>query len=65
MEMARPFTFKVDVPLDRANPTQVYDVHATVLHLLGLDHEKLTFRHNGIDRRLTDVHGRLIPEIIV
>jgi Protein of unknown function (DUF1501) len=51
-------------PLDRDNPTQVYDVHATVLHLLGIDHEKLTFRHNGIDRRLTDVHGHVIHEII-
>jgi hypothetical protein len=40
-----------------------YDVHATVLHLLGIDHEKLTFRHNGIDRRLTDVHGHVIREI--
>jgi hypothetical protein len=46
------------------NPTYCYDVHATVLHLLGIDHEKLTFRHNGIDRRLTDVHGRVIPEIL-
>jgi uncharacterized protein (DUF1501 family) len=41
-----------------------YDLHATVLHLLGIDHEKLTFRHNGIDRRLTDVHGALIREIL-
>jgi arylsulfatase A-like enzyme len=39
------------------------DFHATVLHLLGIDHEQLTFRHNGIDRRLTDVHGRVIDEI--
>lgn len=45
-------------------PTYCYDVHATVLHLLGLDHEKLTFRHNGIDRRLTDVHGKVIEEIV-
>ena len=45
-------------------PTYCYDVHATVLHLLGLDHEKLTFRHNGIDRRLTDVHGKVIEEIL-
>ena len=37
--------------------TYGYDLHATVLHLLGIDHERLTFRHNGIDRRLTDVHG--------
>jgi hypothetical protein len=46
------------------NPTYCYDVHASVLHLLGIDHERLTFRHNGIDRRLTDVHGHLIPEIL-
>ena len=51
-------------PADRDNPTQVYDVHATVLQLLGLDHTRLTFRHNGIDRRLTDVHGHVIREII-
>ena len=46
------------------NPTYCYDVHATVLHLLGIDHTKLTFRHNGIDRRLTDVHGEVIDEIV-
>jgi hypothetical protein len=46
------------------NPAYCYDLHATVLHLLGVDHEKLTFRHNGIDRRLTDVHGRVIREIL-
>ncbi|HUF63346.1 MAG TPA: DUF1501 domain-containing protein [Verrucomicrobiales bacterium] len=51
-------------PLERSKPTLVYDLHATVLHLLGLDHEKLTFRHNGIDRRLTDVHGRVIRDLI-
>ena len=51
-------------PLDRANPTTVYDIHATLLHLLGIDHTRLTFRHNGIDRRLTDVHGRVIREIV-
>ena len=45
-------------------PTYCYDVHATVLHLLGIEHTQLTFRHNGIDRRLTDVHGHLIPEIM-
>lgn len=45
-------------------PTYCYDVHATVLHLLGIDHTRLTFRHNGIDRRLTDVHGQVIEEII-
>lgn len=47
-----------------SHPTYCYDVHATILHLLGIDHEKLTFRHNGIDRRLTDVHGHVIKEIL-
>ncbi len=51
-------------PLDRKNPTQVYDVHATMLHLLGLDHTKLTYRHNGIDRRLTDVHGSVLDQLL-
>lgn len=46
------------------NPTYCYDVHATILHLLGIDHEQLTVRHNGIDRRLTDVHGHVIEEIL-
>ncbi len=45
-------------------PTYCYDLHATALHLLGIDHERLTVRHNGIDRRLTDVHGHVIDEII-
>jgi hypothetical protein len=45
-------------------PTKCYDVHATILHLLGIDHEKLTFRHDGIDRRLTDQYGEVIDEII-
>ena len=44
-------------------PVYCYDVHATMLYLLGIDHTRLTWRHNGIDRRLTDVHGQLIPEI--
>ncbi len=51
-------------PLDRSNPTQVYDIHATVLHLLGIDHTQLTFRNNGIARRLTDVHGKVIRGIL-
>jgi hypothetical protein len=51
-------------PLERENPTRVYDVHATMLHLLGIDHTRLTVRHNGIDRRLTDVHGRVMTEIL-
>ncbi len=44
--------------------TTPYDFHATVLHLLGLDHERLTFRHNGADRRLTDVHGHVIQPVV-
>lgn len=44
--------------------TYCYDLHATILHLLGIDHTKLTFRHAGIDRRLTDVHGSVIREIL-
>jgi hypothetical protein len=51
-------------PLDRKHPTEVYDIHATILHLLGLDHTKLTFRNNGIDRRLTDVHGHVIQDLL-
>jgi hypothetical protein len=46
------------------HPTPVYDLHATVLHLLGVDHKRLTFRHNGIDRRLTDVHGEVIEAVL-
>ena len=51
-------------PLDRENPTLVYDIHATMLHLLGIDHKRLTVKHDGIDRRLTDVHGHLVKEIL-
>ncbi len=51
-------------PLEPDRATYCYDVHATMLHLLGIDHERLTFRHNGIDRRLTDVHGRVLRELL-
>jgi Protein of unknown function (DUF1501) len=44
--------------------TYCYDLHATVLHLLGIDHTRLTYRHNGVDRRLTDVHGHVIEKIL-
>lgn len=46
------------------NPVTVHDFHATALHLLGLDHEKLTYYHNGIRRRLTDVHGQVVSGVI-
>lgn len=51
-------------PLDRSNATKVYDIHATILHQLGIDHTKLTVRNNGLDRRLTDVHGHVIKEML-
>ena len=44
--------------------TYCYDLHATIFHLLGIDHTKLTFRHAGIDRRLTDVHGEVVRGIL-
>jgi hypothetical protein len=46
------------------NPTHWHDFHATVLHLLGIDHERLTYYHNGIQRRLTNVHGNVIRSIL-
>jgi hypothetical protein len=42
----------------------LYDFNATVLHALGLDHERLTYYHNGLERRLTDVHGHVIKEML-
>ena len=42
----------------------IYDLHATILHLLGLNHERLSFYHNGIERRLTDVHGHVIRDVL-
>ncbi len=47
------------------NRMHVHDLHATVLHLMGLDHERLTYRYSGRDFRLTDVHGRVVKEIMV
>ena len=47
-----------------ADKVHVHDLHATILHLLGFDHEKLTYRYAGRDFRLTDVHGRVVKEII-
>ncbi len=46
------------------NPVHVHDVQATILHLLGLDHTKLTYRFQGRDFRLTDVHGRVVKQIL-
>jgi hypothetical protein len=45
------------------DPAHVHDLHATILHLLGIDHKKLTFRFQGRDFRLTDVHGELLKKL--
>jgi arylsulfatase A-like enzyme len=46
------------------NPLSIHDFHATILHLLGLDHTRLRYYHNGIERRLTDVHGEVIKDLL-
>ena len=46
------------------NPVHVHDLHATILHLMGLDHERLTYRHAGRDFRLTDIHGNIVKDIL-
>ena len=46
------------------NPVHVHDFQATILHLLGFDHERLTFRFQGRDFRLTDVHGKVVEELL-
>ena len=53
------FGFKAAV-----HPTSVYDFNATLLHLMGLDHERLTFYHNGLERRLTNVHGHVVRDVL-
>jgi uncharacterized protein (DUF1501 family) len=47
------------------NKVHMHDLHATILHQLGLDHEKLTFRHDGRDFRLTDVRGHVVNDLLV
>ncbi len=46
------------------NPTTIHDIHATILHQMGINHEQLTFRHSGRDQRLTDVHGNVLLDIV-
>ncbi|MFM8327912.1 MAG: DUF1501 domain-containing protein, partial [Pirellulaceae bacterium] len=48
----------------QVDPTSVHDLHATMLHLLGFDHKRLTYRYAGRDFRLTDVHGEAIRSIV-
>jgi hypothetical protein len=62
-----PFTYGATDEFGYAAAVQktiVYDLHATILHLLGIDHERLTFAHNGTERRLTDVHGHVLTELL-
>ena len=47
------------------NPVHVHDVHATILHCLGVDHTKLTYKFQGRHHRLTDIHGRVVNELLV
>ncbi len=47
------------------NRVHVHDLHATILHLMGMDHETLTYRYSGRDFRLTDVHGTVVSDILV
>ena len=46
------------------DPVEVHDLNATILHLLGIDHTRLTFRFQGRDFRLTDVHGKVVKAIL-
>jgi hypothetical protein len=47
-----------------SGPVHVHDYHATILHLMGIDHTHLTYRYAGRDFRLTDVHGRVVREVL-
>ena len=46
------------------NPVSIHDLHATILHLMGYDHERMTYRYAGRDFRLTDVHGKVVHPIL-
>lgn len=46
------------------NPVHIHDLHATILHLMGIDHEQLTFRYQGRRFRLTDVHGEVVSDVL-
>ncbi|MHC5544600.1 DUF1501 domain-containing protein, partial [Singulisphaera rosea] len=48
-----------------SDPVHIHDLHATMLHCLGIDHERLTYRYQGRDFRLTDVHGKIIKGLLV
>jgi arylsulfatase A-like enzyme len=46
------------------DPVEVHDLHATILHLMGMDHTKLTYKFQGREFRLTDVHGNVVPKLL-
>ena len=54
-----PFSYNI-----AENPVHIHDLHATILHLMGLDHDQLTYRYSGRDFRLTDVHGNVVKELL-
>ena len=65
--LRKGFAFGATDPVGYASvqdPVTTYDLHATVLHLLGIDHNRLTFYHDGIRRRLTNVHGHVVEAIL-
>lgn len=47
------------------NPVHVHDLNATILHLMGIDHTRLTYRYQGRDFRLTDIHGEVVRDVLV
>jgi arylsulfatase A-like enzyme len=47
-----------------SNPVHIHDLNATVLHCLGMDHQRLTYRYQGRDFRLTDIHGNVVEDIL-
>jgi hypothetical protein len=61
MSWGRTDDFSYNVVVD---PVEVHDLHATMLHLLGIDHRRLTFRFQGRDHRLTDVHGQVVRPLL-
>jgi len=54
-----PFSYNI-----AENPVHIHDLHATILHLMGIDHERLTFKYQGRQFRLTDVHGKVIHDLL-
>ncbi len=54
----------MDISGETESTLKVYDFNATLLHLMGLDHERLTFYHNGLERRLTNVHGHVVEDVL-